>query len=136
MGAVLDGVPESMVIGIAAALTGAIGVPLVIAAFIANVAESLAATPKLESGGLSRLSVLGVWGAILAASVATAILGYEIVSNIASQSGALFNGFAAGAVMMVLSTSLIPEGYEKAQRIAGLMVVIGFSLGFVLEHAG
>ena len=70
LGAVLDGVPESMVIGISAALTGEVGIPLVIAAFIANIAESLAATPELESSGMSKRSVLGIWMAILGASVA------------------------------------------------------------------
>ncbi len=136
LGAVLDGVPESMVIGIAAALTGEIGIPLVIAAFIANIAESLAATPELESSGMSRQSVLGIWLSILTASVITAMIGYEVMASIAPDAGAMFNGFAAGAVLMVLSTSLIPEGYEKAQRVAGLMVVVGFAIGFGLQHLG
>lgn len=136
LGAVLDGVPESMVIGLSAALTGEVGIPLVIAAFIANIAESLAATPELETSGMSQRSVLGIWMAILGASVATAVIGYQVMSELAKNAGAIFNGFAAGAVLMVLSTSLIPEGYEKAQRIAGLMVVLGFSIGFVLEHLG
>ena len=134
LGAVLDGVPESMVIGISGALTGEVGVPLVIAAFIANMAESLAGTPQLESGGMSNRTVLGIWLAILTASVLTAMFGYAVVSELATNAGAFFNGFAAGAVLMVLSTSLIPEGYEKANRIAGLMVVLGFAIGFGLEH--
>lgn len=134
LGAVLDGVPESMVIGISASLIGEVGYALVVAAFIANIAESLAATPELESSGMSRKSVLGVWMAILTASVATAVFGYSVMANIATNAGALFNGFAAGAVLMVLSTSLIPDGYEKAGRIAGLMVVFGFAIGFILEH--
>jgi zinc transporter, ZIP family len=136
LGAVLDGVPESMVIGIGAALTGEIGIPLVIAAFIANIAESLAATPELESSGMSRQSVLVIWVAILAASVITALIGYGVMASLAPNAGAMFNGFAAGAVLMVLSTSLIPEGYEKAKRVAGLLVVLGFAIGFSLEHLG
>ncbi len=134
LGAVLDGVPESMVIGISAALTGEVGIPLVVAAFIANIAESLGATPELEESGMSRRSVLSVWLAILGASVATALIGYQVMASLASEAGAIFNGFAAGALLMVLSTSLIPDGYEKSKRIAGLMVVIGFAIGFVLEH--
>jgi ZIP family zinc transporter len=125
-----------MVIGISAALTGEVGIPLVIAAFIANIAESLSATPNLESSGISRRSVLGIWMAILTASILTAAFGYEVMANLATNAGAIFNGFAAGAVLMVLSTSLIPEGYEKAQRVAGLMVVFGFAIGFGLEHLG
>jgi ZIP family zinc transporter len=134
LGAVLDGLPESMVIGISAALTGEISIPLVIAAFIANTAESLAGTPDLESTGMSRISVLVIWVAILAASVGTALLGYQVISDLSRNEGAVFNGFAAGALIMLLSTTLIPEGYEKADRVAGLMVVLGFALGFALEH--
>ena len=74
--------------------------------------------------------------ATLGNSVAAAVIDYEIVANVVSIGGAIFNGFAAGAVMMVLSISLIPDGFTKAQRIAGLMVVIGFAIGFALEHSG
>ena len=56
------------------------------------------------------------------------------MAAIATNAGALVNAFAAGAVLMVLSTSLIPEGYEKAGLVAGLMVVLGFAIGFSLEH--
>jgi zinc transporter, ZIP family len=134
LGAVLDGLPESMVIGISAALTGAISTPLVIAAFIANTAESMAGTPDLESAGMSRKTVLMIWLAILAASVCTALIGYRAISDLSKNEGAIFNGFAAGALIMLLSTTLIPEGYEKGDQVAGLMVVLGFSLGFALEH--
>jgi len=134
LGAVLDGVPESMAIGITAALSGEVGIPLVIAAFIANIAEGLAASPELEVNGMSRQAVLGIWIAILAASVITALIGYGVMAAIATNAGALVNAFAAGAVLMVLSTSLIPEGYEKAGLVAGLMVVLGFAIGFSLEH--
>jgi zinc transporter, ZIP family len=134
LGAVLDGIPESLVIGISVALTGEASIPLVVAAFVANVAESLAATSELEEGGDSPSTVFRIWLAILVGSVTAAVIGYAIVAGISPAGGAAVNGFAGGAVLMVLANAMIPEGYRNAGRIAGLLVVAGFAVGFALEH--
>jgi ZIP family zinc transporter len=134
LGAVLDGVPESLVIGISVALFGEASIPLVIGAFIANTAESVGATPELIEGGFSAARTRLLWLAIVGASVLSAMIGYQLLSNISRHNGAIFNGFAGGAVLMVLADALIPEGYEKAGRVAGLLVVVGFAVGFALEH--
>ncbi len=134
LGAVLDGIPESLVIGISVALTGEASISLVIAAFIANIAESLSATHELEEGGLRPAVVLGVWLAIATASVLSALFGFRVMADLGSNGGVLINGFAGGAVLMVLANALIPEGYRFAGRSAGLVVVLGFAIGFALEH--
>jgi ZIP family zinc transporter len=134
LGAVLDGVPESLVIGISVAIFGEASIPLVIGAFIANTAESIGATPELIEGGFSTARTRLLWLAIVGASVLSAMIGYQVLSNVSRHNGAIFNGFAGGAVLMVLANALIPEGYEKAGRIAGLLVVVGFAIGFALEH--
>lgn len=134
LGAVLDGIPESLVIGISVALTGEASIPLVIAAFIANISESLAATHELEEGGERPTMVIRIWLAIATASVLAAMLGYGVVAALSEAGGVAVNGFAGGAVLMVLANALIPEGYRFAGRVAGLLVVLGFALGFALEH--
>lgn len=134
LGAVLDGIPESLVIGISVALTGEASIPLVIAAFVANGAESLASTSELEEGGDSPSTVFRIWLAILVGSMTAAVIGYAIVARISPAGGAAVNGFAGGAVLMVLANAMIPEGYRKGGQIAGLMVVAGFAIGFALEH--
>lgn len=134
LGAVLDGIPESLVIGISVALTGEASIPLVIAAFIANTAESMGGTAELESDGKAEGAVGKIWLLIIAGSIAAAMIGHSIVSDLTSSGGAIFNGFAGGAVIMVLANAMIPEGYEKAGRTAGLLVALGFGLGFALEH--
>jgi len=134
LGAVLDGIPESFVIGISVALTGEASIPLVIAAFIANISESLAATHELEEGGERPTMIIGIWVAIATASVLAAMLGFGVVAGISIAGGVAVNGFAGGAVLMVLANALIPEGYRFAGRIAGLLVVLGFAVGFALEH--
>lgn len=134
LGAVLDGIPESLVIGISVALTGNASIPLVIAAFVANVAESLASTEELEEGGSSLLSVVAIWAAIALGSVLAAAIGYGLVSQISPAGGAIVNGFAGGAVLMLLADAMIPDGYKNAGEVAGLIVVMGFAMGFALEH--
>jgi ZIP family zinc transporter len=134
LGAVLDGIPESLVIGISVALTDEASVPLVIAAFVANIAESLAATSELEEGGLGNRAVFVIWASIAVGSVLAAMFGYQVVAEVSSAGGVVVNGFAGGAVLMVLANAMIPEGYRFAGRVAGLVVVLGFAIGFALEH--
>ncbi len=134
LGAILDGIPESLVIGISVALLGEASVPLVIGAFVANIAESLAATSELEEGGMGKRVVLLIWVSIAVGSILAAILGHEVVSQVSTARGALVNGFAGGAVLMVLANAMIPEGYRFAGRAAGLLVVVGFAFGFALEQ--
>ena len=134
LGAVLDGIPESLVIGISVALTGAASIPLVVAAFIANISESLGGTEELEKVDPHKAQVFLAWFSIAGASVLAAILGHQVIADMTDAGGAVFNGFAGGAVLMVLATAMIPEGYEKAGRRAGAMVVLGFAAGFALEH--
>ena len=78
--------------------------------------------------------IVGIWVAIAAASVLAAMLGYGVVSDISDAGGVAVNGFAGGAVLMALANAMIPEGYRFAGRIAGLLVVLVFAVGFVLEQ--
>jgi ZIP family zinc transporter len=134
LGAALDGVPESIVMGISVALFGEPAIALVIGAFVSNIAEGIGGTASMLEGGFAAAKTQLMWLAIVAASVISAIIGYQVLANVSENYGAVFNGFAAGSLLTVLANALIPEGYERAGRVAGLIVVLGFGIGFGLEY--
>jgi ZIP family zinc transporter len=134
LGAALDGVPESIVMGISVATFGDPAIALVIGAFVSNIAEGIGGTASMVESGFAAGRTQVMWLAIAGASVLSAMVGYEVLASVAKNNGAVFSGFAAGSLLTVIANALIPEGYERAGRLAGLIVVLGFGIGFALEY--
>lgn len=134
LGALLDGVPESIVIGISAALGGSPSLAIVIGAFIANVPEGAAGGADLEESGMPRSRISLIWLAIAAAATVAALVGYQVIASFGGTTSAFFSGFAAGALLMVLADAMMPEAHERSGRSSGLFVLFGFAFGFVLAQ--
>jgi ZIP family zinc transporter len=135
LGALLDGVPESAVLGLTLVQTGEVGVAMLVAVFVSNMPESIAASVGLRNGGWSQTAVLGMWAGIALLSATAAGAGYAFLDGAAPRTIAFILAFAGGAVLSMLSTSMIPEGYEHAGRSAGLFTVLGFAVAFAIHWA-
>jgi ZIP family zinc transporter len=134
LGTVLDGIPESLVIGMSLVDGGGASVALIAATFISNVPESIAATAGLKSRGWSSVGILAMWIGIAAVSAAAAALGYAIFED-ATQTGTWIEAFAAGAILTMLADAMIPEAYEASGRTAGVVLVMGFVASLSLTLA-
>jgi ZIP family zinc transporter len=135
LGAVLDGIPESVVLGVSLIGGGSFSLPMLLAVFISNVPEALAASTDLARGGLSRARILVLWTVVALASAAAAALGYGLLDQAPGQWVASVQMFAAGAIIAMLAESMVPEAYEKAGRAVGLATAIGFAAAAVLSAA-
>jgi ZIP family zinc transporter len=62
-------------------------------------------------------------------------LGYLLATHTGGHFQALINGFAAGALLVMLVDSMIPEATEKSGRVAGLATTLGFALAAGLSTA-
>jgi ZIP family zinc transporter len=138
LGIVLDGIPESVVIGLG--LLGGEGVSLamLVAVFISNLPESIAGTAGMRSGGWSALRILGLWVAIALVSAAASAAGYGLLGGVSPLWLASVQTFAAGAILMMLANTMMPEAYEHGGKLAGVFTVLGFAVSVavvVLEHA-
>lgn len=131
LGAVLDGVPESLVLGISLASGGAISVTFVIAVFVSNVPESLASTRGMLDAGHPRERVLLLWLVVALVSAVVAAVGATL-DGLAEGIVALVQSFAAGALLALIADSLLPDAYREAGLRTGLFVVLGFALAFGL----
>jgi ZIP family zinc transporter len=137
LGAVLDGIPESVVIG-ASVLTGeTASVAVIVAVFLSNIPESISASSDLLRGGWSRGRVLLLWVIVVAASTLSAGLGYVALEGASGSWISAIQAFAAGAILTMLADEMIPEAYEYTEhnKTVGLALAFGFALSAALSFA-
>jgi ZIP family zinc transporter len=133
LGTVLDGIPESFVLGASLQTDGVIPVAVVVGVFVSNVPEALSATTGLREAGWDTSRLLGMWSAVVAVSVVFAALGWWALDSMDAATGAVALGFAGGALLVMLADTLMPEAFELGGREAGLLTALGFALGFSLS---
>ncbi len=136
IGALLDGIPESIVIGVS--LLGGAGVSLVtvIAVFLSNIPEGLSSAAGMKRAGRSAAYIFGVWGGIAVCSGVAAMLGYVVFAGLGAEVIAATTALAAGAILAMLVDTMIPEAFETAHNFAGLITVAGFLTAFILSKLG
>jgi ZIP family zinc transporter len=130
LGTVLDGIPESAVLGLTLLQTGDIGVSMLVAVFVSNLPEAVAASTDLLRDGWPKARVVLLWVGVAVASGLAAALGYALLDGASGWLLAFTLAFAGGAILAMLSTSMIPEAYELSGRPVGLIVTAGFAVAF------
>ena len=134
IGALLDGVPESAAIGISLIEGGGVGIALVAAVFLSNIPEGLSSAAGMRRAGRSPAYVLGLWGAVTLASTLAALLGYLFLEGASGNVVAFIQSFAAGAVLTMLASTMMPEAYEDGGPVVGVVTTGGFLMAFVLSR--
>ena len=132
LGIVLDGIPESIVIGLTLLSGEGIGIAIVVAVFLSNVPEAIAATTGLRSGGWPPTRIMGLWALVAIVSGLASLGGYAILGGTSGQIVAFVDAFAAGAILTMLATTMMPEAYQHGGRLVGLATTIGFGVAFGL----
>jgi ZIP family zinc transporter len=135
LGTFLDGVPESAVLGLTILQTGEVGVAMLVAVFISNLPESIAASTSLRASGWSAKQVMMLWSGIAFVCALSAALGYTLLDGASPNVLAFTLAFAGGAILSMLATSMMPEAYEHARRWAGMATVLGFGVAFAVNWA-
>jgi len=133
IGTILDGIPESVVIGGSLVTGGAVSLAMVAAAFVSNVPESLSATVGLTKSGSTRTSVLRMWVVIVAVSALSSALGYLVLDSAPEGVTSVVQSFAAGAMLTMLADSMMPEAFARGGKLVGLVTVLGFSIAVWLS---
>jgi ZIP family zinc transporter len=136
LGALLDGIPESIVIGVSMIGGGAVSAAAVAAIFLSNVPEGLSSAAGMKKSGRSRAYIFGVWSAIAVASGVSALIGYAVFSHLGADVIAGTTAIAAGAILAMLADTMMPEAFEEAHDLAGFITVTGFLAAFMLTKWG
>lgn len=136
IGALLDGIPESVVLGLSLLGGGGVGVPVLAAIFISNLPEGLSSAAGMKRSGRGAAYVFGVWVAIAVASGLAGLLGVLLLQGASAQIVAVITAVAAGAILAMVADTMIPEAFERTHLYAGLIATVGFMVAFTIERAG
>lgn len=132
LGAMLDGIPESVVLGASLIGGGAVSPAFLVAVLLSNVPEGFSASADLHKEGRSARWILGLWFGVVLVSAASASLAYLLVDE-AGPAVPFIQAFAAGGLLTMLVDTMIPEAFEDGGDLAGLVTVFGFTLAFLLS---
>jgi ZIP family zinc transporter len=128
VGALLDGIPEQLVLGIGLASGEPVSIALVVAILVSNLPESIGSAADLLEGGMARSRVLMLWAGVAVVCAAATVAGFALASVTGDEFRAAASGFAAGALLVMLVDSMVPEAQSKAKESTGLATVLGFAL--------
>ena len=133
LGAFLDGIPEQLVLGIGLATGEGVSVGLLVAIFVSNLPEAIGSSSDMRATGARPRTIWVLWIAVAVICTLASVAGYAAADSVPDDLKAAINGFAAGALLVMLIDSMIPEAAEKAGRLAGLVTVLGFAVAFSLS---
>jgi len=136
LGAFLDGIPEQMVLGIGLATGGSVSVGLLAAIFVSNLPEAAGSATEMRDAGRAPSFVVRLWILVAVICALATVAGYGIADNVSGDVQATVNGFAAGALLVMLIDSMIPDAVKQAGKVAGLLTVFGFSVAAALSGIG
>jgi ZIP family zinc transporter len=136
LGALLDGIPEQLVLGITIASAEGVSVSLLVAIFVSNLPEAIGASADLRAAGRRPGTIRRLWIAIATICTLAAVAGYAAADATSGNLLAAIDGFAAGSLLVMLIDSMIPEAARDGGRAAGLVTVLGFAVAAGLSGIG
>ena len=131
LGSLLDGVPESLVLGLSLVHSPTVSFAFIFAVAISNVPQGLGGTAGMLSSGWPKPKITKLWLAVCGLSILAAGLGYWLAALMPGATGGVIDAFAAGALLVMLTDSMLPESFEHGGKEAGSLV-IGFSLALAM----
>ena len=134
VGAVLDGIPESMSIGITFLDNALVSASVVLAVAVANIPEGLASGVGLKRSGFGAKKILLIWSAVVLGCVAASITAYIAMKDVSASAKAALTAFAGGGVLAMTFNTIVPEAYEETHDSISILGGVGFATAFVVSH--
>jgi ZIP family zinc transporter len=134
LGTVLDGIPESIVIGLTIYESGAVGAAYLVAVFISNVPEAISSTAGLATSGWRPRRIVGMWVLIAIVSGLASLVGYVAFRHASPDAVAFMLAFAAGAILTMLADTMMPEAYEHGGKLVGVVTTLGFAVALIVDQ--
>lgn len=123
---ILDGVPESIVIGLGIFEGGTVSIAMLVAVFISNLPEAIAGTTGMKASGWHKKKIVLLWFVIAVVCAFASVAGYALFSGASEQWLSFIQAFAGGAILLMLANSMIPESYQHGGKLTGIFTVLGF----------
>ncbi len=133
LGTVLDGIPESMVIGLTLVGGASLGLSYLAAVFLSNLPEGISSTQGLRTAGWSRSHLIELWLLIVFVSALASLAGYGLLDTASPDVVAFVQSFAGGAILTMLADTMMPEAYEHGGQVVGVVTTLGFIVAYALH---
>jgi len=134
LGTVLDGIPESLVIGLTIYESGTVGAAYLAAVFISNVPEAISSTSGLVASGFRVRRIFAMWTAITVISGLASLVGYVAFRHASGDTVAFVLAFAGGAILTMLADTMMPEAYKHGGKLVGVVTTLGFVLALLIDQ--
>ena len=131
-GIFVDGVPESIALGLTIA-QGELGVALLAGILLGNVVEAYGAAQPILAGGHRPGFVLRLLGGIGLALAAATVVGGTVLAEASPGLVGTAEAVAAGAVLAVVSIAIVPYAFAEVSSRVATATVLGFVAGYLLS---
>ena len=133
VGAAVDAIPESVVLGVSLLSGSGVSVAVLAAVFISNLPEGLSSSTGLAAAGHGKVQILGAWLVVVAVSGLVATVSYAALGGAGGDVISFMEAFAAGAILTMLADDMIPGAYLKGDKLPGLATAAGFAVAALLS---
>lgn len=136
LGAILDGIPESVVLGLSVVGGGKVGLAMMIAVLLSNLPESIGSSAGLKHQGWSTIKIIGLWLGVMLISGLAAVAGFLFFQDASADTMAFVLAFSGGALLTMISDTMMPEAFDEAGPWSGVATALGFGVAFVIGLIG
>lgn len=136
LGAFLDGIPEQLALGLSLVSGSGVSAGLLIAVFVSNLPEAIGSASESREAGTPRGAILRLWAGVFVVSTLAAVLGYVVLDSAPADVVAGIQGFAAGALIVMLVDTMIPDATRRLGRTTGLFTALGFTVAALISYSG
>lgn len=134
IGALLDGIPESMVLGLSMLGGSGVSIPILVAVIISNLPEGLSSTAELKQAGRPARFVFLLWGSIALVAALASLVGFTILADAPVEVTGFITALAAGAMLAMIADTMIPDAFRRAHNYTGLLVTLGFLTSLIVHE--
>lgn len=129
VGAIIDNIPEALVIGFNAG-TGHVGHSFLLAVFISNIPEAMSSSIGMRQAGTPSQRILALWGGAVVLAGITAVTGSWMTHVASDWVVDVAQATAGGAILAMLASTMMPEAYEMGGGSVTFSTIAGFLISF------
>lgn len=133
IGSIMDAIPESIIIGVSLLKENTVSWVLVFAIFISNFPEALSSSVGLKKDGYTNKKIIFMWVIVFGLSSISSLLGFVVFKQLSGDYMYLVSGVAAGAIIAMVSSTMMPEAFEEGGPLVGLLSAIGLLCSYILS---
>lgn len=135
IGALLDGIPETMSIGVGLLAGKGVGFVVVIAVFLSNLPEGISGAVSMSRAGWTKRNVFLMWSAVALMCSLSSVFGYQVLGHSGPDARAVVLAIAAGAILAMVAATMIPEAFDDEGRLTPVVTPLTTAAGFLLASA-